>query len=191
MFNLIKPNFPTYFYKTVSIPVFPVASMLISALVIVCGLRWNHFNISTRKRIGTWVAWPYSFFIYTFSLLSWQMIAIFWAELSVFPLATSFVFGWLSITCSQEGKTFRYHPFYFGLLSALVPIITLPSLQGPEQSTRETKTEEEEIPMLPSNTTSESNVSKSSTEGLPPKKISNPSVNESDNSQQQLTPGNS
>jgi hypothetical protein len=177
-------------------PFFPVASMVFTALVILWGLQWNHWNIS--KRTGSIEAWMYSIFIYTFSLLSWLIIAIFWAEFSMIPLAISFFLGWFSITCSQEGKSFRYHPVYFGFLSVLVPIITLPSSQEPKPSTRETKTEPEEIPMLPSNTTSASNLSESSNEGLRQRNVRSSSVNESDSLQQQPTtnlekntPGNS
>jgi hypothetical protein len=170
--------------------------MLISALLILWGLKWNHNNIS--KSTGMFGAWFYSISIYTFSLLSWLMIAILLAELTVIPFLISIAFGIVSIALSQEGKTFRYHHFYFGLLSALVPIITLPSSQKPKPSTRETKTEPEEIPMLQSNTTSASNLSDSSTVGLCQRNVRSSSVNENDSLQQQPTtnpeintPGNS
>jgi hypothetical protein len=168
--------------------------MLISALLILRGLKWNHLNIS--KRTGKFGAAMYSLFIYTFSLLSWFIIAIFWAEWTAVPLVVSIISGGFAISRSQKEYNFKYHSIYFCLLSAFVPIITLPSLQEP--LTKEKQTKGEIHPLLQSNQTSASNLSESSTEGLRQRNVRSSSVNESDSLQQQPTtntekntPGNS
>ncbi len=109
--------------------------MIFSTAAILFGLFWNHQNISVRKEtwLAKWLANANTVVIYTFSLLAWLMIAISLAEFSLGIIIFSFVIGMLTFNGSQRKQDYKSNPFFFGFISVLVPIVTLPSAQANKQ----------------------------------------------------------
>jgi hypothetical protein len=123
------------YYKTVSIFLPGLVSMIISMITILIGLRWNQKNIAYSK--GSLFAVGNLVIIYTFSLLAWIMIAISLAEWAFMVIMPSSIFiGWLTLKGSQRKDHYKFHSFFFGFISVFVPIVTLPSNQEKNKKNR-------------------------------------------------------
>jgi hypothetical protein len=134
-------------YKTVSIFLPGLVSMIVAMITILIGLFWNHQNISVSK--GSWLANANTIIIYTFSLLAWLMVSITLAELSLVIIILSFVIGMLTINGSQRKQDYKSNPYFIGFISVLVPIVTLPSIQEKKFLTEESNSSgHEEIPTI-------------------------------------------
>jgi hypothetical protein len=101
-------------------------SLILSAIAIVYGLRWNTKNILKLK--GSIFGWFFSICVYSFSLLSWLTLVLVWAEWSIVLLVGAIVLGGSAISAAQQ-RPFGYDPISFGFLSAILPVVTLPSVQ--------------------------------------------------------------
>jgi hypothetical protein len=114
-------------YISIDMLVPGIVSMVFSMVTIVIGLGWNHLNISLKK--GSLFATGNSIIIYTFSLLAWLLVVITLAEFSFGIITLSYLIGMVTINGSQEKGNYPCNPFFFGFISVLFPIVTLPSAQ--------------------------------------------------------------
>jgi uncharacterized membrane protein YhaH (DUF805 family) len=115
------------YYKTVPVFWFGLVSIIMSMVTILIGLGWNQKNISYSK--GPFFAVGNLVIICTFTLLAWIMIAISLAEWAFLVIMSSIIIGAVTLGCIQRKDHYKLHPFFFGIISVFVPIVTLPSTQ--------------------------------------------------------------